>query len=258
MVPFSFTSRRSTAAAIIACALAVPLPAAAHFQELVPSSDLATPQARTIDFDIVFTHPAHGGPTMAMGVPRRFAVLHDGDVADLTETLTERTIDGMAAYGASFQVRAPGDHIFFLEPAPYLETSEDVYIQQFAKVVVEAFGAETGWDALVGLPAEIRPLTRPYGVWRGNLFQGVVLGAGEPVPFAEVEVEYRNTDGLVFPADVFGTQRILADANGTFTFAMPRAGWWGFCALGIGPETEHQGKALSQDAILWVRVVDIP
>ena len=243
-------------ASVLGCLLAGP--AAAHFQELVPSGDLVTPQSRTIDFDITFTHPAHGGPVMAMDRPVRFGVLHRGAVTDLTDGLEPRTVEDAAAFAARYEVRAPGDHIFFLEPAPYLETAEDIYIQQFTKVVVEAFGAEEGWDELVGLPAEIQPLVRPYGLWTGNVFRGVVLGNGEPVPFAEIEVEYRNTDAIAFPAEVFGTQTILADANGTFAFVMPRAGWWGFCALGAGPETEHQGLPLSQDAVLWVRTVDVP
>ncbi|MCB9958088.1 MAG: DUF4198 domain-containing protein [Rhodospirillaceae bacterium] len=249
-------SALAAAAAIGACLATGP--AFAHFQELIPSTDLATPQARSLDFDIVFTHPAHGGPTMAMGAPLRFGVLHNGEVTDLTDSLAEATVDDVPAYAASYDVRAPGDHIFFLEPAPYLEESEGVYIQQFAKVVVEAFGAEEGWTELVGLPAEIRPLVRPYGLWTGNVFRGVVLSAGEPVPFAEIEVEYLNADGVAFPAGVFGTQVILADANGTFDFAMPRAGWWGFCALGVGPETELEGLPLSQDAVIWVQAVDVP
>jgi cobalt/nickel transport protein len=45
----------------------------------------------------------------------------------------------------------------------------------------------------------------------------------------------------------------VTDADGRFTFGIPRAGFWGFAALGSGPETEHEGKELSQDAVLWVR-----
>lgn len=248
-------SHAGTAALLLGCLLAGP--AAAHFQELVPSSDLVTPDDRTIEFDIVFTHPAHGGPVMAMETPIRFGVLHQDAVTDLTDQLTPEGVDDMPAFSASFDVTAPGDHLFFLEPAPYYEAAEDIYIQQFTKVVVEAFGAEEGWDALIGLPAEIQPLVRPYGLWTGNVFRGVVLSEGEPVPFAEIEVEYRNTDAIAFPADVFATQAIRADASGTFDFVMPRAGWWGFGALGVGPVSEHEGKELSQDAVLWVRTEDV-
>jgi cobalt/nickel transport protein len=50
---------------------------------------------------------------------------------------------------------------------------------------------------------------------------------------------------------------IKADVNGQFTFGIPRAGWWGFCALGVGPDTEHNGKELSQDAVIWVQARDM-
>jgi cobalt/nickel transport protein len=245
----------ATAAALIALAAG---PAAAHVQELVPSHDLVTPHQRTVAFEIVFTHPGTGGPAMAMGAPERFGVLHNGEIRDLSDLLSPTEVDGAAAYDARVDLAAPGDHVFFIEPAPYFEASEDVYIQQFTKVVVEAFGREAGWDDMVGLPVEIRPLVRPYGLWAGNVFRGIVTAGGEPVPFAEIEVEYRNTDGLGYPADVFATQAIRADAHGAFSYAMPRAGWWGFAALDLVDGAEYDGKPLSQDAVIWVRSVDMP
>ena len=49
----------------------------------------------------------------------------------------------------------------------------------------------------------------------------------------------------------------VSDANGYFTFGVPKAGYWGFAALGSGPETEHEGKELSQDAVIWIRAWDL-
>ena len=34
---------------------------------------------------------------------------------------------------------------------------------------------------------------------------------------------------------------------------IPREGFWGFAALGAGPQKEYKGKALSQDAVIWIR-----
>ncbi|WP_199671187.1 hypothetical protein [Salinibius halmophilus] len=42
----------------------------------------------------------------------------------------------------------------------------------------------------------------------------------------------------------------------TSPLALPAAGKWGFAALGSGPDTEFDGKALSQDAVLWVEAYD--
>lgn len=80
---------------------------------------------------------------------------------------------------------------------------------------------------------------RPYGLWTGNLFRGVVTRGSNPVPFAEVEVEWRNDDSVTPPADACVTQVIRADAQGVFAYAyaMPRRGWWGFTALMEGAET---------------------
>ena len=60
-----------------------------------------------------------------------------------------------------------------------------------------------------------------------------------------------------YPNGVMVTQAIMTDANGVFTFGLPKAGWWGFAALGVGPDKKHDGKELSQDAVIWVQAVDM-
>ncbi len=50
-----------------------------------------------------------------------------------------------------------------------------------------------------------------------------------------------------------GAVVIRSDDNGLFTYAVPRAGHWGFAALDIGPDKMHGGKDLSQDAVIWIR-----
>jgi len=59
------------------------------------------------------------------------------------------------------------------------------------------------------------------------------------------------------PQDAFVTMTIKANKNGEFSFGIPRAGWWGFCALGVGPAIKHNGKELSQDAVIWVQARDM-
>ena len=108
-----------------------------------------------------------------------------------------------------------------------------------------------------------------YGLWTGNVFQGQVLSNGKPVAGAEVEVEYMSHEpnlkknglsaksSVKYPNGVMVTQAIMTDANGVFTFGIPKAGWWGFAALGVGPDKKHDGKELSQDAVIWVQAVDM-
>jgi cobalt/nickel transport protein len=50
---------------------------------------------------------------------------------------------------------------------------------------------------------------------------------------------------------------IRANERGEFTIGLPRAGWWGICALEVGADIEHEGKPLSQDAVLWIQVKDM-
>jgi len=38
---------------------------------------------------------------------------------------------------------------------------------------VTAFGDDEGWDEEIGLKTEIVPLSKPFGLYAGNIFQGV-------------------------------------------------------------------------------------
>ena len=233
----------------------------AHFQALLPATDLVK-QTGPISLDMLFTHPMEQGPVMAMGRPRQFGVLHGGKKTDLLPTLTAKKVKGKAAYTAAYEVKEPGDHVFYLEPAAYWEPAEGKMIVHYTKVVVNAMAEEEGWDAMVGLPVEIEPLVRPYGLWTGNQFRGIVKVNGKPYPFAEIEVEYWNEGGKVrIPADPYVTQVIKADAQGTFSYTMPRAGWWAFAALVEGDRKMRnpKGKAVPVElgGLIWVQTVDM-
>jgi len=202
------------------------------------------------------------GPAMEMARPKQFGLIVGGKRYDLLDTLQATQVDGETAYRCSLRVGAPGDHVFFIEPAPYWEPIERKMIVHYTKVVVNAMGAEVGWDTEVGLPVEIEPLVRPYGLWTGNLFRGIVKHNGKPVPFAEIEVEYYNEGRKVkIPGSPFVTQVIKADANGVFSYAMPRAGWWGFAALVEGdekmPGPDGEPVEVELGGLMWVRAVDM-
>lgn len=235
-------------------------PAFAHFQEILPSADVL-PEGGTVTLDLVFTHPMEGGPVMEMRKPQRFGVRQGTAVRDLTATLQPAPVDGKGAWRASFDMKAPGGALFFVEPQPYFEPAEGKYIVHYAKVFVDSYASGEGWDAPLGLPVEITPLTRPTGLWTGNLFSGVVEKDGKPVPFAEIEVEYVNDGAVKTPNDAFITQVIKADANGTFSYAMPRAGWWGFAALveGDTPMTAPDGRKVPVElgGLIWVKATNM-
>jgi cobalt/nickel transport protein len=236
-------------------------PAQAHFQELIPSADIVSgTTGETITLDMVFTHPFAGGPVMDMGTAVQFGVLAGGRKQDLRSSLTPHPVAGKNAYRANFTPSAPGDYVFYIEPAPYWEQAERKMIVHYAKVVVDAFGAEEGWDAMVGLPVEIEPLVRPFGLWTGNIFRGVVRRDGKAVPFAHVEVEWQRRNGegaggrFHYPGHQ-GRRRggvLLCDAaRGLVGFRRPDGGR----RADEGPTGEP--LPVGQGALMWVKTIDM-
>lgn len=240
--------------------------ASAHFQMIIPSDDMVKQdEARNLDLDVMFWHPFEGRG-MDMAKPAQFGVMVGGKKTSLLDSLKATKFKGLDGeshdgFKLSYTLKAPGDHIFYVEPKPYWEPAEESFIVHYTKVVVNAFGLEEGWGDEVGLKTEIAPLTRPYGIYAGNVFQGVVKLNGKPAPFTDVEIEYYNKDGKLKPiADPMITQVVKADANGVFTYAMPRAGWWVFAALSTDEATmKHEGKDYPVEigAVIMVRTHDM-
>jgi cobalt/nickel transport protein len=234
----------------------------AHFQMLIPQTNMIGPEdSKTVNLDIIFGHPMEG-PTMQMGKPVRFSVLIAGEQKkDLLSTIKEAKAKGHTAYKCDYKVGMPGDYVFYIEPAPYWEPAEEKMIIHYTKVVVSVMGDETGWDAEIGQPVEIVPLVRPYGLWTGNIFRGIVKQNGKVVPYAEIEVEYYNKDGKIkAPADAYVTQVIKTDGNGVFAYAMPKEGWWAFAALCDGGSMKNpEGKEVDIEAggVFWVYCKDM-
>lgn len=243
----------------------------AHFGTITPSDDIVTQDdAKTLELQVKFIHPMEMH-YMEMVKPKQFGVLHGGQKNDLLKSVKAakgKSPDQTEKYTfwtAEYPIRRPGDYTFFVEPSPYWEPAEDVFIVHYTKVCVNALGLEKGWDEPVGLETEIIPLTRPYGFWTGNLFTGQVLLKGKPVPGAEVEIEYLNESPenksiVVAPADAFVTQVVKADADGVFSYAMPRAGWWGFAALNEADwklKKDGQEKGVEIGAVFWVHTQDM-
>ena len=241
----------------IALCLVLGAAAEAHFGMIIPSDTMVMQNdPRTIGLEISFAHPFEL-VGMKMGRPDIFAVFTNGQKQDLSSSLISAMRMGAPAWNAEFGIKRPGAYLFFVEPAPYWEPAEAVYIIHYTKTVVAAFGDDEGWDSEIGLKTEIIPLSKPFGLYAGNVFQGIVKMDGKPVPFAEVEVEYYNQQRAVTaPTDFMVTQTIKADPNGVFTYAAPRAGWWGFAALSTADfKLDHEGvpKEVELGAVIWVQ-----
>jgi cobalt/nickel transport protein len=251
--------------AFLGCFLALVLvavgPALAHFGMVIPSDEMVMQGESTdVKLDLLFWHPFEG-IGMELVKPAKFAVVTGGKETDLLGTLKSEKIAGHQTWSADFRIKRPGVYMFYMEPQPYWEPAEDCFIVHYTKTVVTAFGDDEGWDEELGVKTEIVPLSKPFGLYTGNVFQGIVKLDGKPVPYAEVEVEYYNKDGkYTAPTDYMVTQTVKADADGVFTYAAPKAGWWGFAALNTSDEQKkHEGedKDIELGAVLWVKFHDM-
>jgi cobalt/nickel transport protein len=228
---------------------------------IIPSTDNVEKGSRQeVSLQLMFTHPSERGPMIDLAKPKKFGVVADGKVTDLLGTLKEKKIQGKTTWDASYQIKGPADYIFFMLPRPYWEPAENKFVVHATKVIVDGLAAEKGWDQpiakLVGLPCEIVPLTQPYSLYQNNLFTGQVFQGGKPVPGAEVQVQWWGPGGDNPPTDSHMIQVVKTDPNGIFSFAMPKAGWWGFAALMNGPEKikrDGKDKPVQLGAVIWVK-----
>ncbi|MGB9721942.1 MAG: DUF4198 domain-containing protein [bacterium] len=240
------------------------LPLYGHFQMIVPSTNIVEDQkSATVNLELLFCHPFEQ-QMLNMAKPIQFGVfINGGRKENLLSIINEKKMDGLSAWSASYKLKQPGDYLFYVEPAPYWEPAEEKFIVHYAKTVVNGFGLQEGWDAEIGLETEIIPLTRPYGLYAGNVFSGLVKVQGKPAPFTDVEIEYYNLDKkYTAPQEAYITQVVKTDAQGVFVYAMPKSGWWGFAAL-----NERETKMLNKQdkkeypveigAIIWIYVEEM-
>ncbi len=232
----------------------------AHYGMVIPSDNMIMQnEKRDIELNLSFSHPFELNG-MELVKPKKFLVVKDGKSHDLLGELAPLTIMDKSAWKMSYSVKSPGAYAFVMEPTPYWEPTEDIYIIHYTKTIVAAFGDDGGWDDEIGLKTEIVPLARPFGLYAGNLFQGIVKVDGKPVPHAKVAIEFYNQDKkIVAPTDFMSTQTIKADQNGVFSYCAPASGWWGFKAFNISDEKiRHKGeeKEIAIGAILWVKFED--
>lgn len=225
----------------------------AHFGMIIPDKSIVPKGEKEVELTLSFAHPFEGHG-MNLVKPKKFEVFYDGKAQDILSTLKEEKVMDHQAWEADYKVKRPGMYIFVMEPQPYPEPAEDNYIIHYTKTYVCAYDEGEGWNEPLGLKTEIIPLTRPWGNYAGNVFEGVVLLDGKPVSGCTVEVEYYNKDGKAkAPSDCMVTQEVLTDVNGVFTFACPEAGWWGFAALNSA-DYKIDGKEVELGAVLWTEM----
>ncbi len=250
--------------AVFAILAVVASMAHAHFHVLMPQK--VNVQARgSTDITYWLGHPFEHILTHAARPQQFIAVSPEGDRQDLLPTVTESSMKGQegktfTTWQATLKTAQRGDYVLAVVSSPAIEDA--VQHQAFVKTVVHA-KAQKGWDRVLNLPAEIVPLTRPYGLLGGTVFTVQVLKDGKPAAGVMVEVEKYNDNPLTedkLPPDEYITREIKTDANGIATFNLPESGWWGIMAAIDAGNVERDGKTIPalRHAVYWVFVNPSP
>src|SRR5262249_9682350 len=130
------------------------------------------------------------------------------------------------------------------------------YYQDTVKVVLHV-QAQKGWDANDHADFEWSPLTRPYGLQPGMVFQSRIQSGTNPAANSLVEFEpYHAAPPKSLPPDEQMTRTAKTDPNGVATCTLTDAGWWCVTAAREGGTKHHDGKdaPVRQRSTLWVHV----
>ena len=230
-----------------------------HFTMLFvqpPSAKKGEAVAVTYQWGHPFEHQLFNAPAASSLV----VLGPDGKKSDRTKLLEMFPADAKktAAYRARFTPAERGDYVFVLHTAPIWMDEEKEFYEDTAKVVLHV-QAQKGWDASLGNGFELTPLTRPYGLLPGAVFQVQALVDGKPLPGALVEIErYNASPPKELPPDEQITRTAKTDPNGIVTTTLPEPGWWCLAAQRDGGKKERSGKMypVRQRAIFWVNVED--
>jgi cobalt/nickel transport protein len=275
-VPSSeITMRNHFFLAMLVPALAVNA-ASAHYHMLLPDKH-SVKKDEAVTFTFQFGHPFEH-QLFDTSKPRSLAVLApDGKKTDLLSKLKEVELPGeegkkVKGFQFSFAPDQRGDHVVVAESAPVWMEEDKEFFADVVKGVLHV-QAQKGWEATILPGFEMVPLTRPYGLLPGMVFQAQVtterrlfIGNPDPAyplpaPGVLVEVErYHAKPPTELPPDELITRTVRTDPNGVATTSLTEPGWWCLTASRKVGMREHEGKnyPVRQRSTLWVHVDEKP
>jgi cobalt/nickel transport protein len=247
----------------------------AHFNILLPQS-ASVRKGEAVTFLYRFGHPFEHELFDAPPPARLVVIAPDGTRTELGKTLEQTKVPAggkervtRTAYRFRFTPEQRGDYTFLLETPPIWMEEDQEFLQDTVKVILHV-QAQKGWDADPDRAFGIVPLTRPYGLQAGTVFQAQVFASpepglggseraakGKPLAGAPVEIERYNAERPAkLPPDEFRTLTARTDPNGVVTTTLPEAGWWSITAQRDGGRRTYNGKTgpVRQRVTLWVWV----
>jgi cobalt/nickel transport protein len=221
----------------------------------------------TVTCTLRFGHPFENQMFAAQKPTHVSVRMPDGTTADLLAKLQRKestTPDGkpIVSFEWKFTPTQRGDHIFSVQTAPVWMGEENVFLHDTVKVTLHV-QTQVGWESAAGLPFELAPLTRPYGLRAGMVFQALVQSAdGDDVrllPRTLVEIERLNpSPPKELPPDEHITRTVRSDPKGVATSTLTEPGWWAMTAVRDGGLRDRAGRAypVVERSTLWVFVDD--
>jgi uncharacterized GH25 family protein len=227
--------------------------ASAHFSMLLPQS-ASVKKGEEVTITYQWGHPFEHQLFDAPQPESVILLTPDGKRADLTDKL-EKTArkngsKDVTAYQLHFTPPQRGDYIFVLRSPPLWMGEESVFFQDTVRMVLHV-QVQQGWDTAES-EFDFVPLTRPYGLRPGMVFQAQLARAS-----GLVEIERYNAEPpKKLPADEHITRTVKLDPNGVATTTLPDAGWWCLTYARTQGTRAHEGKSypLRQRSTVWVFV----
>lgn len=239
-------------------ALFNPSSSSAHYHMLIPQS-ARTERDKPLSITLQWGHPFEHQIFDAARPESIIVMSADGTKTDLSKSLDAIMVPAgdkkeAKAFRFRYTPRERGDFTIAAVMPPIWIEEEQVFWQDTVKVVLHV-QSQKGWDAVFGHDLELVPLTRPYGLQSGMVFQVQALAKGKPLAGAMVEVErYNPIAPAELPEDEQITRRVKSDPNGIATCNLTDAGWWCITVERDAGQRERQGKMqrLRQRATFWI------
>ena len=237
----------------------------AHYNMLLPEAPFSN-KGDKVTFVYQWGHPFEH-ELFDAPLPTSLIVLTpEGKKHDLVKALEKIQISGadkkmVTAYRFAFTPEQRGDYTFMLSTPPIFLGEPEEFVQDVVKVVLHV-STQKGWDADLGRHFRIVPITRPYGllpgmVFQAQVFQDQVSETALPLKNSVVEFErYHPAPPKDLPIDELITFKTKTDSQGVVTVSFPHPGWWSLTTQHDAGTHERAGKKypLRQRATLWLYI----
>jgi cobalt/nickel transport protein len=253
---------------VVAIGLATAARAPAHYHILLPDRG-SVKVGDKVTLTYVFGHPFEHDLFDTEKPAKATLYAPDGKATDVLARLEKVETAGhgdrrIGAFQLVVQPETRGDYTVIFEAPPVWMADEKHFLRDTARVTIHV-ETQKGWDSRLGEATQfaIVPLTRPYGLRAGTVFQTIVYPQDPAGVSHSVEVERFNPQPpAALPPDEHITLALKTDPLGTATCTLPDPGWWAITATrrypaeAKTPTKERDGTAypLIERATFWVLV----